>query len=151
MNWDDEALTVLKTMLSQGCRYSLIAERLNVSRNAIVGKVHRLGIAPERKLPAPKLVRKTDRASAAEAAHKVKRAQKRRRHHANHPAAPAPALPMKPMMETKAKAACGLLDLRVGMCKWPFGDPRDPGFHFCGGQCNEEKPYCPEHHARAHI
>jgi GcrA cell cycle regulator len=36
-------------------------------------------------------------------------------------------------------------------CLWPIGDPRQPGFHFCGASAIEGKPYCPEHCARAYI
>lgn len=30
-------------------------------------------------------------------------------------------------------------------CRWPIGDPRDVGFHFCGAQSVEGRPYCDLH------
>jgi len=36
-------------------------------------------------------------------------------------------------------------------CQWPFGDPKDKmNFRFCGAQALPDKPYCAEHHYRAH-
>lgn len=35
-------------------------------------------------------------------------------------------------------------------CQWPFGDPREPGFRFCGEPAAIGRPYCPEHCARAY-
>lgn len=40
--------------------------------------------------------------------------------------------------------------LAARMCKWPLGDPREPGFTFCGCVAPEGRPYCAPHHARAH-
>jgi len=30
-------------------------------------------------------------------------------------------------------------------CQWPFGDPHDKDFYFCGAETLESKPYCQEH------
>lgn len=38
----------------------------------------------------------------------------------------------------------------VAACQWPFGDPRLPGFHFCGASAKPNKPYCDKHCARAY-
>lgn len=34
-------------------------------------------------------------------------------------------------------------------CRWPIGDPRQAGFHFCGAQQVLGRPYCSEHLAQA--
>jgi hypothetical protein len=38
-----------------------------------------------------------------------------------------------------------LLHLEACDCRWPIGDPRLPGFHFCGAQTSLGRPYCSEH------
>jgi len=37
------------------------------------------------------------------------------------------------------------IDLEVGDCRWPIGDPRHADFHYCGAQQVLGKPYCKEH------
>ena len=43
-----------------------------------------------------------------------------------------------------------LKNLTSGMCRWPIGDPRQEGFHFCGAAVDADLPYCREHADRAH-
>lgn len=38
-----------------------------------------------------------------------------------------------------------ILELGERMCRWPFGDPKSPDFHFCGNPTLENLPYCAEH------
>ena len=35
--------------------------------------------------------------------------------------------------------------LEPGDCRWPFGDPRQEGFHFCGAEQAPGRPYCIAH------
>lgn len=42
-----------------------------------------------------------------------------------------------------------LLELKPGNCKWPVGDPRDPGFGFCGDHAPEGRSYCRLHQIRS--
>jgi GcrA cell cycle regulator len=44
-----------------------------------------------------------------------------------------------------------IFDLGPGMCRWPFGDPGDDDFHFCGKKIVPSKPYCDEHCAQAYL
>jgi GcrA cell cycle regulator len=61
MGWNDEKITRLKKLWSEGLTTGEIGKRLGVSKNAVVGKAHRLGLKgrpspikrPE-KAPAPK-------------------------------------------------------------------------------------------------
>lgn len=39
--------------------------------------------------------------------------------------------------------------LTSGMCRWPFGNPEDKDFYFCGSPCNPDSSYCEEHMAKA--
>jgi GcrA cell cycle regulator len=43
------------------------------------------------------------------------------------------------------KAPKALLDLGAHDCRWPIGEPRQPGFHFCGEPQAAGRPYCALH------
>ncbi len=43
-----------------------------------------------------------------------------------------------------------LMDLGPNACKWPMGDPLQPGFGFCGQFAEDGKPYCTAHRHRAY-
>lgn len=40
---------------------------------------------------------------------------------------------------------CSVLDLNQYNCHWPFGDPKQPGFYFCGEAALDGRPYCGHH------
>lgn len=44
----------------------------------------------------------------------------------------------------------GILDLKHGMCRWPIGEPGQPGFHFCGCDVNAQSSYCEAHYRMAY-
>ncbi len=44
-----------------------------------------------------------------------------------------------------------LADLTSQTCRWPFGDPTDDNFHFCGLPVFQSKPYCLDHCAQAFV
>src|SRR5262252_7024419 len=44
-----------------------------------------------------------------------------------------------------------VLALAPGVCRWPYGDPRDPDFHFCCGASVVAEPYCEHHRALAYL
>lgn len=48
-------------------------------------------------------------------------------------------------MSSKAPKTKSLLDLEANECRWPIGDPRKEGFHFCGAQQVLGRPYCIQH------
>lgn len=39
--------------------------------------------------------------------------------------------------------------LATNDCRWPFGDPMQPEFHFCGKHKVDGSPYCEFHMRRA--
>jgi len=45
----------------------------------------------------------------------------------------------------KTTGTIGVTDLEKGQCKWPVGDPQQPGFSFCGDEQVRGTPYCSEH------
>ena len=140
MGWTDERVEVLKKLWLDGLSASQIAKQLGggVTRNAVIGKVHRLGLsgraAPSQPVRTPAL--RTPRPRPAVAAAPVRREA---------PAAPPPPLPVAPRYyaaETPGSAT--VLTLGAHMCKWPIGDPSSDSFSFCGRR-NSEGPYCVEH------
>jgi GcrA cell cycle regulator len=158
--WTDERVTLLKKLWTDGLSASQIAKQLGgVTRNAVIGKVHRLGLAgraaPSRPIkrlvtaaprPRPVVVAAVVAAPVAPAAippqATVAAAAPR--------PAPHVAKPAKPVQRVREKGEIiGVLDLGTNMCKWPIGDPGDADFGFCGASCTAGAVYCEEHAAIA--
>jgi GcrA cell cycle regulator len=145
MSWTDERVTTLKKLWLDGLSASQIAKQLGgVTRNAVIGKVHRLGLSgraapsqparPAFKTPRPARPAATTMPSAP------------RRVIAAEPA-PLPAVaqqPSVPAFRAEEPGSATVLTLGAHMCKWPIGDPSTDGFTFCGRR-SSEGPYCGEH------
>jgi GcrA cell cycle regulator len=141
MGWTDERVEILKKLWLEGLSASQIAKQLGgVTRNAVIGKVHRLGLSgraapsqPSRPatFKAPRLPR-----PIAPAAPRVRAALEPRPH-----AVPAPR--PQPFVELPGTAT--VLTLGAHMCKWPIGDPCSSDFTFCGRRAGDEGPYCVDH------
>lgn len=168
MSWTDERIALLKKMWKEGKSAAEIAKTLGkgVTRNAVIGKAHRMGLSgrpsPIKKPAAPKKEAaaappKKERAAAPAAAPAAPRGKKAA---VTPPAAnaKASALLNKEVEELKTiekeivplGGGVALIDLTERMCKWPIGDPRDPDFTFCGRGIRPGTPYCPEHAAMAY-
>lgn len=141
MGWTDERVETLKKLWQDGLSASQIAKQLGgVTRNAVIGKVHRLGLSgratpskPAR--PAFKAPRPQRPAAAAPSAPR----------RISEPASSAPSqapAPVRYVEESPGSAT--VLTLGAHMCKWPIGDPSTEGFTFCGRRASEG-PYCTEH------
>ncbi len=144
MAWTDERIAQLKAGWEGGMTASQIAEQLGeVTRNAVIGKAHRLGLearpspvkggdgVAEASAAAPP---PTSAGAAAAAAPAVQ------------PPAPAAARPPAPKARGTGKmAVTTLLDLNEKVCKWPIGHPGETDFHFCGKPSQAGFPYCTEH------
>ena len=135
MGWTDERVELLKKLWQDGLSASQIAKQLGgVTRNAVIGKVHRLGLSgratpsqPSR--PVFRAARPRPTVAAAPAP---------RREPLIRPAAPVPS----PVLDLPGTAT--VLTLGAHMCKWPIGDPSMDNFTFCGRRSGEG-PYCHEH------
>ncbi len=148
MAWTDERVAMLKKLWAEGHSASQIAQQLGgVTRNAVIGKVHRLGLSgratPSRPVRRPpRLARAKPRldtgGTARETAVTTSPAERTR---ASERAEILAALP--PLQLDDGKTA-SVLTIRDSMCKWPIGDPGDPGFAFCGRKA-DCGPYCSEH------
>jgi GcrA cell cycle regulator len=182
MGWTEERVELLKKLWLEGLSASQIAGVLGegVTRNAVIGKVHRL-----------KLTGRAKPASSAPRARTAPRAPGVRR-------VASPGLGGRPaggssgiasMMKSRAMPSGGgggmiqgatalkmdeqfqveayvapqvqelyipedqrlsLLELNEHTCKWPIGDPLTPDFYFCGQHSEEGKPYCDFHSRRAY-
>jgi len=166
MAWTDDRVATLTKMWGEGQSASQIAKELGgVTRNAVIGKVHRLGLS-NRVTGGAKPAAKGK--VAAKPAARAKPAAK---------AKPVPAVMPKPMLpvrkviipagqplppqpsaneispevlasvrevEKQAKKI-SLMELTERTCKWPIGDPATEEFWFCGLTSEPGKPYCEAH------
>jgi GcrA cell cycle regulator len=149
--WDAATVEVLTRLWSAGdLSASAIARRLGVTRNAVLGKVHRLGLSNRRpghvgRTPRPKP--EPRRAPAArKATDRPPRAQSAPRSAVQTDAATAP---MPSPLEDLPGLVPHLEDLSPRACHWPCGDPAQDGFCFCGREA-DPGPYCPTHDRIAH-
>lgn len=160
MSWTDERVEQLRKMWLDGLSASQIASELGegVTRNAVIGKVHRLGLSGRVKsavpAPAPARPRGKEREDshdeplivpsapvvqgslAVAAAPAVMAAPA---------AAPAPR-PIAQDVVIAMSERVSIMDLRESMCRWPLGDPTSPDFRYCGARMQIGLgPYCAAH------
>ena len=142
MSWNDERVNTLKKLWAEGHSASQIAKQLGgVTRNAVIGKVHRLGLSgratpskPQRttfKAPRPARAAVAAPSAPRRIAEPVSASQ------------PVPPTPVRYVDERPGTAT--VLTLGAHMCKWPIGDPSLDNFTFCGRRSEETGPYCHEH------
>ena len=146
MSWTPDRIAELEKLWAEGLSTAEIGRRLGVSKNAVVGKAHRMKL-PGRQSPID-AKRRASRRPAVKARPAPAAAPRR-------PAAaapkPAPARPVAPEPAPRPAVTARKPRKHNGpSCQWPFGDPRLPGFHFCGAQAEPGKPYCDEHCAMAY-
>ena len=162
MNWTDERVEALRKYWSEGLSASQIAAQLGgVSRNAVIGKVHRLKLSGRGRTPAaPARQKKQVSTVGAAAAKQPARALQISRPSVASVGATAlasdveviaPALP-HPVRHVESvtlpiSRMLSLIQLNERTCKWPIGDPLQPDFHFCGNDAADTGPYC-RYHAR---
>lgn len=160
MNWTDERVEKLKRLWAEGLSASQIAAQLGgVSRNAVIGKVHRLNLPGRAKAGGSSAAARTAKRTSTPA------------RPANYPARVATrtaartvgATLLKEEVEAEAfqettytppsnvvvpiSRKLSLTDLTERTCKWPVGDPLTDDFHFCGCEASDTSPYC-SYHAR---
>ena len=154
--WTEERNELLTKLWAAGHSASQIALKLggfehtkDGGRNSVIGRVHRMNLPGrlttvngprskkvKRQRPAGASSRGRSRVgwvSSTDIAHRKAMREKPRWDEPK----PAPP-PMRPLMVT-------LMELTPSMCRWPFGDPDQPGFGFCGNRRYELTSYC-EHH-----
>ena len=155
MSWTTERVELLKNLWSEGLSASQIAGELGgVTRNAVIGKVHRLGLSGRAKTPSPASKPRRNRPSSpsspASSASRQNTQQPQSRGATALKMAPAPAPEIEPQAEPIAELVpiserATILTLTERTCKWPIGDPSREDFYFCGRHSDPGVPYCAHH------
>ena len=146
-NWSDERVELLKKLWADGLSASQIATKLGeVTRNAVIGKVHRLGLAGRATTSRIRTARPRSAAlSCARPTAKVAHFPCER-----HDARAFDRIARRiPELEPAPDGQFKLIDLTESMCHWPIGDPMEEGFCFCAREKAIDAPYCPAHAATA--
>ena len=149
MSWTEERVDVLKKLWAEGHSASQIAKQLGgVTRNAVIGKVHRLGLSgratPSRPVKRPPRLARPKPQIAADGTARPALPRASKPSERSVVAAEKAAMAALPPMPLKDGEAATILTIRDSMCKWPIGDPADPAFAFCGRKA-DCGPYCKEH------
>lgn len=170
MAWTDQMVEDLKKMWKEGLTTGEIGKRLNVSKNSIVGKVHRLGLSG-RPSPIKKKEEATPKAtenksvSPKPAPEKAAPSKAPAKTNVKQKPAEAPKDNFQTCLnkeleknflspnnkEKKNNGFVTLTDLDSHTCRWPIGDPKDENFHFCGKKVKIGQTYCEEHAAIAYV
>lgn len=160
MEWTDETITRLRALWTEGLSTAEIGRRLGVSKNAVVGKAHRLDLdarpspirpCPDGPRPRPPARRgrsptlpplaSTARAAPYAAVPRLAAAL-----------APRPQPVRQPTVATpRLQAVAPRPYGRVITCCWPLGEPGTKSFRFCDGDSVPGKPYCEEHAKLAYV
>ena len=140
--WTEDRVGALKKLWLEGQSASQIAKQLGggVTRNAVIGKVHRLGLSGRAAPSQP--ARATFRPTRPRPAQPTQAPSAPRRIEAVQPRPAAPAQVPAPMPDLPGTAT--VMTLGAHMCKWPIGDPSSTEFSFCGRRASEGV-YCVEH------
>jgi GcrA cell cycle regulator len=129
IGWTDDRVEALKELWASGWSSGHIARLLGVTRNAVMGKIHKLGL------------HKTHRPAGTTepAAHIPPNSAWL------HPKAAPPSLPPEPPSDGKGIQFTELTNVT---CRWPKGTPGDEAFCFCGSptaDLSDSRPYCAAH------
>lgn len=138
--WTPARVDTMSKLWAEGLSASQIAKALGgTTRNAVIGKVFRMGL-PGRKTPS---------GSGIEA--KIRRAR-----HCQGAIVKVPRFNKikAPPLESDLREAAALkpidptitiMQLNAFTCRYPIGDPQDADFSYCGRTCSLAGPYCADH------
>jgi GcrA cell cycle regulator len=138
-NWTDARVCKLREMHAAKAYYGNIALELGVTRNAICGKIKRLGLSVpmgertwgEKRVQAPGWVRLKP---------KPKVRPERVAHFEKYPVAD-----ISLDLTVRTDLSCDVVGLTLDNCHWPVGDPVSDDFFFCGQVAIKGKSYCGAH------
>jgi GcrA cell cycle regulator len=138
MDWTEERIALLARLWQEGYSASQVARQLgDVSRSAVIGKIHRMGIAGRAAPSRPNLLggRPSTRSRASSGG--TLRAA----------AAPRPTrlTPPAPRVVFEVAPTASIHTLAEHGCRWPIGEPDQDGFGFCGRQRSGAGSYCAGH------
>ncbi len=148
MSWTDERVEHLSKLWLEGRSASQIAGELGmgVTRNAVIGKVHRLGLAGRAKAASttPTLTARVKTRTTINAAPETVEAGE------------PVVVPLRTFVPAVSQPSgevalppterVTIMELRESSCRWPMGDPSNSEFRFCGAKTGVGSgPYCPAH------
>ena len=137
MDWNAERIETLTRLWREGLSASQVARQMgDLTRSAVIGKVHRLGIAGRDTPSRPRNTggRPSTRPRASAGGQPRRLAQVR----ASRPAPPT-------RVDFDAPPTATLLTLTEHGCRWPIGDPDTTDFGFCGRMKADRGAYCGGH------
>jgi GcrA cell cycle regulator len=150
VSWTDERVEQLKRLWSEGLSASQIAGELGgITRNAVIGKVHRLGLSGRAKALSSAAPRPRKARPPSHVLRMTRPAVRGNTALARLPVYELDVEPEQGPIENVIPIGqrCSLLELSDAKCRWPIGDPGSSEFYFCGGKPVGELPYC-AYHAR---
>jgi len=149
MAWTTEMVEHLTQLWMEGMTTNDIARELGMSKNSVVGKVHRLNLMSR---PSPIKKKEDEQILSADAPETVEIVVE------NEEEVVEVAAPTKVFQthQTAAKdepekTCIKLSELDNHTCRWPIGDPKDEDFCFCGKRVRAGQTYCDEHAAIAYV
>ena len=152
--WTDERVETLRKLWTDGLSASQIAGELGgITRNAVIGKVHRLGLSGRAKAPSTAVPRQRKPRAAAQYAPRAPRPAMRGNTALAQPAYAYLDYEAEPEQDPITDniipmgQRCSIVELTEATCRWPIGDPGSADFYFCGGKTVASHPYC-AHHCR---
>jgi GcrA cell cycle regulator len=131
--WNPERVEQLRSFVGAGLTCSQIAAEIGVTRNAVIGKIHRLGLGPGRPAAAP------GRACPPRLRRPRASTQRQMLRLISSDGAALEADPVD------SAQRCSLLELEQGKCRWPISDPGAADFAFCGNEAVAGFSYCAGH------
>ncbi|WP_295808663.1 GcrA family cell cycle regulator [uncultured Nitratireductor sp.] len=154
MNWTDERVETLKKLWAEGLSASQIAAQLGgVSRNAVIGKVHRLKLSSRGRATSPRTRQKKTPAAPSTTTRRPRNtrpstvtvgATALQVQFDEEPVARTYLRPTEDVVVPISRKL-ELVQLTETTCKWPNGDPLSEDFSFCGNDAGENGPYCTYH------
>lgn len=160
MDWSVEAIERLRALWAEGHSTAEIGRRMGISKNAVVGKAHRLNLparpSPIRREATPRpAMPRTTAPRPAPAPRPVAAPVMARPVPAPAPArVAAPPAPPAAVVRSFPAPAPRPVFTRAGSqksCCWPIGEPGTSAFRFCSAEAIMGKPYCLEHAQLAYV
>lgn len=160
-DWTDKKIEKLKKLWAQGLSTSEIGKKLDFSKNAIVGKVHRLGLSNRKspiktssnnisKTPKIPLVTAVKNAVKKVVNNTIKSEKTKTKEVMETAKNESVKIAKISMKDKKTSSGLSLLELTLDLCCWPIDEINSENFHFCGKKVFKNKPYCLEHCAIAY-
>lgn len=141
--WTEEQVEKLRKLTDDGLSCSQIAAQLGTSRNSVIGKQHRVGIRSKR--PSTQSVARAKPRKSKLYPERIfkpytKSTRKPPMDFDNYQSPTMEVVPLK----------LSLLELKADQCRYPYGEPSNKDFFFCGLPAIEGRSYCLCHYQLTH-